>query len=41
MEYTLRLNNEGTFNLPRTRIEAMYMPEAYGETGNAAWVVKP
>ncbi len=41
VEYTVRLNNEGTFNLPRTRVEAMYAPDAYGELGNAVWVVKP
>ncbi|MDX2219392.1 MAG: MG2 domain-containing protein [Burkholderiales bacterium] len=41
VQYTVRLNNEGTFNLPRTRVEAMYAPDAYGELGNAVWVVKP
>lgn len=34
VEYTLRLNNEGTFNLPPTRVEAMYSPEMFGEIPN-------
>ncbi|MEN9865772.1 MAG: hypothetical protein RL748_1362, partial [Pseudomonadota bacterium] len=33
-DYVLRLNNAGSFNLPATRIEAMYAPEIYGETPN-------
>lgn len=41
LEYTLRLNNEGTFRLPATRVEAMYAPEMYGEAPNAAFVVHP
>lgn len=32
LEYTLRLNNEGRFNLPPTRVEAIYAPELYGES---------
>ncbi len=39
-EYTLRLNNSGEFFLPPTRIEAMYAPEIFGQTPNAALVVK-
>ena len=35
VEYTVRLNNEGRFNLPPTRIEAMYSPEMFGEAPNA------
>jgi hypothetical protein len=31
-EYTLRLNNEGIFQMPAARIEALYAPEMYGET---------
>jgi uncharacterized protein YfaS (alpha-2-macroglobulin family) len=31
VEYTLRLNNPGTFLLPSTRVEAMYAPEMFGE----------
>ena len=36
VEYTLRVNNEGQFNLPTTRVEAMYSPEMFGEIPNAA-----
>lgn len=41
VEYTVRLNNPGTFGLPQTRMEAMYAPEMFGESPNAAMVVKP
>ena len=41
IEYTVRLDNVGTFRLPATRVEAMYAPEAFGEVPNAALVVKP
>ena len=34
VEYTVRLNNSGTFQLPTTRVEAMYAPEALGEIPN-------
>jgi uncharacterized protein YfaS (alpha-2-macroglobulin family) len=34
IEYTMRFNSEGVFNLPPTRVEAMYAPEMYGETPN-------
>jgi alpha-2-macroglobulin len=40
-EYTVRLNNAGRFELPATRVEAMYAPEMLGEVPNAAVVVKP
>lgn len=36
IEYTVRLNNVGTFNLPPTRVEALYAPEVFGATPNAA-----
>jgi uncharacterized protein YfaS (alpha-2-macroglobulin family) len=39
IEYTVRLNNEGHFSLPPTRVEAMYSPEMFGEAPNAAVVV--
>ena len=39
IEYTVRLNNEGRFSLPPTRVEAMYSPEMFGEAPNAAVVV--
>ena len=41
VEYTLRLNNAGTFELPVTRTEAMYSPEMFGEIPNAAITVEP
>jgi alpha-2-macroglobulin len=41
MEYTMRLNQSGEFNLPPTRVEAMYAPEQFGATPNAKWVVVP
>jgi uncharacterized protein YfaS (alpha-2-macroglobulin family) len=40
-EYTVRLNNAGRFDLPATRVEAMYSPEMLGEVPNAPVVVKP
>ena len=41
VEYTLRLNNPGHFELPPTRVEAMYAPEMFGELPNAAVTVQP
>jgi hypothetical protein len=41
VEYTLRLNNEGRFLLPTTRVEALYAPEMFGEIPNGEIVVKP
>jgi uncharacterized protein YfaS (alpha-2-macroglobulin family) len=40
VEYTVRLNNPGTFLLPATRVEAMYAPEMLGELPNAPVVVE-
>ena len=40
-EYTVRLNNAGSFNLPPTRVEALYAPEMYGEVPNAVVEVGP
>lgn len=34
VEYTVRLNAAGTFQMPNTRVEAMYAPEMYAETPN-------
>lgn len=34
IEYTIRLNQDGKFILPETRIEAMYSPDIFGETPN-------
>ena len=31
LQYTLRLNNAGTFVMPASRVEAMYAPEMFGE----------
>jgi len=39
--YKLRLNNAGTFKLPATRVEAIYMPENYSELPNSTWKVVP
>jgi uncharacterized protein YfaS (alpha-2-macroglobulin family) len=36
IEYTVRLNNEGTMHMPPTRVEAMYSPEMFGELPNQA-----
>jgi uncharacterized protein YfaS (alpha-2-macroglobulin family) len=41
VEYTLRLNASGRFNLPPSRVEAMYAPETFGELPNAAMEVQP
>lgn len=41
VEYTVRLNNEGDFILPSTRVEAMYSPEMFGEIPNAPVSVGP
>ena len=40
IEYTIRLNNEGTFHLPATRVEALYAPEMFGEIPNQDVEVK-
>jgi hypothetical protein len=41
IDYTLRLNNAGSFALPPTRVEAMYAPDVFGEVPNKVVVVKP
>jgi hypothetical protein len=35
-EYTMRLNQSGTFHLPPTRVEALYAPEMFGELPNTS-----
>jgi len=40
VEYTVRLNAEGTFELPPTRVEAMYAPEMFGEIPNGTFKVR-
>ena len=41
LEYTVRLNNDGAFQLPTTRVEAMYAPEMFGELPNDKVEVMP
>jgi len=40
IEYTIRLNNAGTFGLPPTRVEALYAPSTFGVMPNANVVVQ-
>ncbi len=40
MDYTVRLNNAGSFQLPPSRVEALYAPEMFGEAPNARIGVK-
>jgi uncharacterized protein YfaS (alpha-2-macroglobulin family) len=41
VEYTVRLNNPGRFELPATRVEALYAPEMFAELPNAPVTVQP
>jgi uncharacterized protein YfaS (alpha-2-macroglobulin family) len=41
VEYTLRFDAAGRFELPPTRVEALYAPEIYGELPNPAIEVLP
>jgi alpha-2-macroglobulin len=41
VEYTIRLNQSGRFQLPTTRVEALYAPEMFGEFPNAPLEVQP
>ena len=41
VEYTIRLNQSGHFQLPPTRVEALYAPEMFGEMPNAPMEVEP
>ena len=41
VDYTVRLNNAGNFELPPTRVEAMYAPEVFGEAPAQAIQVLP
>jgi hypothetical protein len=41
VEYTLRLNQSGLFQLPTTRVEALYFPEMLGEIPNRNFEVHP
>ncbi|OPX53945.1 hypothetical protein, partial [Oceanospirillum multiglobuliferum] len=40
IEYTIRLNNAGTFGLPPTRVEALYAPSTFGVLPNASMTVQ-
>jgi len=41
VEYTLRLNQSGAFQLPTTRTESLYFPEMFGEIPNRIFEVQP
>jgi uncharacterized protein YfaS (alpha-2-macroglobulin family) len=41
VEYTVRLNQAGTFQLPATRVEALYAAEMFGELPNLPVKVEP
>ena len=41
VEYTIRLNQSGLFQLPNTRVEALYFPEMFGEIPNRTVEVVP
>jgi uncharacterized protein YfaS (alpha-2-macroglobulin family) len=41
VEYTIRLNQSGLFQLPPTRAEALYFPEMFGEIPNQNLEVRP
>ncbi len=41
VEYTLRLNQSGIFQLPTTRVESLYFPEMLGEIPNRSVEVQP
>ena len=41
VEYTMRLDNPGTFGLPASRVEAMYAPDWHAVAPNGDFVVQP
>ncbi|MFY9460624.1 MAG: alpha-2-macroglobulin, partial [Aquabacterium commune] len=41
VDYTVRLNNPGRFNVPPTRVEAMYAPDSFGEAPQPRVEVAP
>jgi uncharacterized protein YfaS (alpha-2-macroglobulin family) len=41
VEYALRINGSGRFQLPPTRVEAMYSPEIHAALPNRPMVVEP
>jgi len=40
-EHTVRFNQSGLFEMPPTRVEALYAPEVFGELPNQPIEVKP
>lgn len=40
LEYTIRLNTPGDYELPETRVEALYSPEMFGELPNENFVIR-
>lgn len=40
LSYLVRATSYGTFNMPSTRIEGMYEPEVFGQTGSALVKIK-
>jgi alpha-2-macroglobulin len=41
IEYTIRLNQSGTFQLPATHVGALYEPDMYGDLPNTPFPVAP
>jgi uncharacterized protein YfaS (alpha-2-macroglobulin family) len=41
LEYTMRLNQAGVFQLPGTRVEALYVSELFGELPHSSFRVDP
>jgi hypothetical protein len=41
VEYSLRLNQSGSFSLPPSRVEALYAPEMFAEIPNSQMMVQP
>ncbi|MBF0539119.1 MAG: alpha-2-macroglobulin, partial [Nitrospirae bacterium] len=41
VDYVVRLNNSGVFQLPQSRVEALYAPEMFGEIPNSHWEILP
>jgi alpha-2-macroglobulin len=41
IEYTIRLNQSGTFQLPATHVGALYEPDMYGDLPNTPFEVAP
>lgn len=39
IEYTLRFNQAGTYQLPASRVEAMYSPDLFAELPESSWQV--